>query len=202
MKKAMILLAGYPATGKTYMANQIISECGEFAEISPDTIKEQMFDEFGYDDIQEKDFIIAESWVRYYSNLRILMNKQLRIISDYPFSPKQYDQLKQLTEQSGYHVITVRLFGDLDILYERLVKRDLDSSRHPSHLLYRYYPGDTIEDRSKAEGFLSYDIFTDRCKNKGYGEFELGKLIELDVTDFSKADYSGVISTIKNIIQE
>jgi len=54
MKKTMILLAGYPATGKSYLANQIIEACGEFAIISQDDLKEKLFDQYGYDDLKKK----------------------------------------------------------------------------------------------------------------------------------------------------
>ena len=41
MKKSLILLAGYPATGKTYLANKIIERHpGCFAYITPDDMKE------------------------------------------------------------------------------------------------------------------------------------------------------------------
>lgn len=42
----------------------------------------------------------------------------------------------------------------------------------------------------------------DRCKNRGYGTFQLGHLIELDVTDFTKIDYPAVIQELYNLVEE
>jgi len=201
MKKTMILLAGYPATGKSYLANQIIEACGEFTIISQDDLKENIFDKYGYDDLKEKKFLEGESWVYYYSMMRIQMYKGNQIISDYPFSNKQYGILNELSKTYGYDVVTIRLIADLDVLYERSKQRDLDSKRHLSHLVNKYHLGDTLENRANADGFLTYDVFMDRCKNNGYRKFRLGHLIEIDVTDFSKVDYPGIIKELKEIIK-
>ena len=201
MKKIMILLAGYPATGKSYLANQIIEACGEFTIVSQDDLKEKLFDQYGYDDLKEKKFLEGESWVSYYSMMRIQMYKVKQIISDYPFSDKQYGILNELSKTYGYDVVTIRLIGDLDVLYERSKQRDLDSERHLSHIVNKYHLGDTLEDRANADGFLTYDVFMDRCKNSGYRKFQLGHLIEIDVTDFSKVDYPGIIKELMEIMK-
>jgi predicted kinase len=200
MKRVMILLAGYPATGKTYLENMIIDSFGEFAVVSQDVLKEKFFDHYGYDDLKEKKMLESESWNSFYSALRIHMYRGEPIISDYPFSGKQHGKLDGLSKLYGYKVITIRLTGDLDVLYERSKKRDLSAKRHPSHLLNKYHLGDELKDRLKADGFLEYDVFIDRCKNNGYGEFQLGHLIEVDVTDFLEVDYSQLIMEIEQFI--
>ena len=197
----MILLAGYPATGKSYLANQIIEACGDFTIVSQDDLKEKLFDQYGYDDLKEKKNLEGKSWDSYYSMIRIEMYKRKKIISDYPFSDKQYGTLKELSITYGYDVVTIRLIGDLDVLYERSRKRDLASERHLSHIVNKYHLGDTLENRASANGFLTYDEFMDRCKNNGYSKFQLGHLIEIDVTDFSKVDYSVIIKKLKGIMK-
>ncbi|HEY5587502.1 MAG TPA: AAA family ATPase [Candidatus Paceibacterota bacterium] len=201
MKKIMILLAGYPATGKSYLANQIIEACGDFTIISQDDLKEKLFDQYGFDDLKEKKILEGESWVSYYSMMRIQMYRGKQIISDYPFCDKHYGALNEISITYGYEVVTIRLIGDLDVLYERSWQRDLDSERHLSHLVNKYHRGDTLENRENANGFLTYDVFMDRCKNNGYEKFQLGHLIEIDVTDFSKVDYPGIIKELKEIIK-
>mgnify|MGYP001783950931 CR=1 FL=1 len=44
MKKTLILLAGYPGTGKSYMANIIIKNFPELRLLSPDDIKEKFWE--------------------------------------------------------------------------------------------------------------------------------------------------------------
>ena len=44
MKQTLVLLAGYPGTGKTYLSQLIQQKIGAFQEVSPDTIKERNWD--------------------------------------------------------------------------------------------------------------------------------------------------------------
>jgi len=43
---------------------------------------------------------------------------------------------------------------------------------------------------------LTYEEFIKRCTTRGYNTFELGKLYELDVTDYSKVNYSKLLEDI------
>ena len=40
-----------------------------------------------------------------------------------------------------------------------------------------------------------------RCKNRGYGTFALGTVLELDVTDFSRADYPALMQNLNRILR-
>ena len=123
------------------------------------------------------------------------MNRQMKegehLISAYPFSEKQRRRLGTIAEKNGYQVITIRLTGDIDVLYERSRKRDLSPSRHLGHLMAHYHKGDVLEDREGADMLVTYDIFRQRCLDRGYDKFELGHLIEVDVTSYDKIDYPG-----------
>lgn len=197
MKKSIILLAGYPGTGKSYLCDQILRQEKDFVIISQDEIKERLFDEIGYDNIKEKEAITTQSWERYYQKMEDEMKQGIRLISDYPFSDKQKSRIKNLCDQYDYQVITIRLIADFDILYERQRKRDLDQNRHLSHIVSSYHLGDTMEDRSKADCLVSYDEFMNRCKNRGYGTFQLGYLIELDMSNFERVNYHNVLEELK-----
>lgn len=54
MKKTLILLAGYPGTGKSYMANIIIKNFPELRLLSPDDIKKKFWDKYGFDTLEQK----------------------------------------------------------------------------------------------------------------------------------------------------
>ena len=54
MKETMILLAGYPATGKSYLCKQILEKYPQFQVISQDDMKEALWDEYGFDNMEEK----------------------------------------------------------------------------------------------------------------------------------------------------
>lgn len=201
MKKTIILLAGYPATGKTYLCNQILGRHSGFIVVSQDEIKEELWDRWGFDSLEEKTALEERGWKIYYETLGAGMRKGQIIISDYPFSEKQKGRLEELTEQYGYQAVTIRLLGDIDVLYQRSRERDLDLSRHLAHLVTRYHLGDVMEDRSKADALLSYETFRDRCEHKGYDKFLLGELLELDVTDYSSINYNKVLDRIDKLLE-
>lgn len=202
MKKTIVLLAGYPATGKSYLCNQILAKYPEFTVVSQDELKEQLFDQYGFHNMEEKVKIEYKSWDLYYETMEQCLKEEISVISDYPFSDKQKGRLEKLSKDYGYQVVTMRLIGDLEVLYQRSKSRDLDPDRHLSHLVSHYQKGDVLEDRSKADCLVTYDIFMDRCKNRGYGTFQLGHLIEIDVTDFKTIDYPAIVGELGRLLAE
>lgn len=202
MKKTIVLLAGYPATGKSYLCGKILEKLPELVVVSQDEMKEELFDQYGFDNMEEKVRIELQSWACYYERMDQLLREGASVISDYPFSDKQKGRIAKLADQYGYQVVTFRLIGDLEVLYERSRKRDLSPSRHLSHLVSKYQKGDVLEDRRKADCLVTYDIFMDRCRNRGYGTFELGHLIEVDVTDYDKIDYPSLVRELCELVEE
>ncbi|SHI77411.1 AAA family ATPase [Propionispora hippei] len=201
MKKTLILLAGFPGTGKTYLANKIRQWQPAFILLSPDAIKEKFWDEQGFDNLAEKEATIRLSWAYYYDKLRDYMQAGSAVMSDYPFSNKQKDNLAGLAKQYGYQIITLRLTGDLAVLFERQKQRDLDVSRHWGHVLTSYHQGQQPTDRHEADALLDYDEFSKRCLTRGYGEFSLGYLIKLDMTDFSAVNYEELCRQMKELLR-
>lgn len=197
MEKLLILLAGFPGTGKTYLSNIIMRELGLFYMISPDNLKEFYCDIFGFHNLEEKLEIEKISWAKYYELMEKQMQLGSNIISDYPFSQKQKPHIQKLVEIYDYKVLTIRLIANLDVLFERQKKRDLDSERHLSHIVSSYKKGDHLADRSTADNLLSYEKFVKRCTTRGYDTFELGKLYEVDVTDYSKVNYFELFKDIR-----
>ena len=88
------------------------------------------------------------------------------------------------------------MVGDIQILYERQRKRDLDQLRHLGNMMNHYHKGDFLKDRTKADSILSYEEFFDRCTTRGYDTFTLGKTYEIDVSDFARVDYNDIIKKI------
>lgn len=202
MKKSLILLAGYPATGKSYLCGLILDRYPQLVTINQDELKEQKWDEFGFNNLEEKTRLEMMAWDEYYAELERQMMNGESIISDYPFSEKQKGRLENLSQQYGYEVVTIRLLGDIDKLYERSRKRDLDQKRHLGHLVSCYHKGDVMDDREKADCLVTYEIFLDRCLHKGYDKFCLGHLINVDATDFTKIDYEGIIGRVVSTCED
>jgi predicted kinase len=197
MDKALILLAGLPGTGKTYLSNIINSKLGSFYNLSQDDLKEYYCDIYGYRNLEEKQKIEKIAWAKYYEIMEQQMQVGDNIMSDYPFSQKQKPHIQQLVDRYGYEVVTIRLIADLDILFERQKKRDLDPTRHLSHIVTSYKKGDHLANRSNADNLLIYEEFINRCTTRGYDTFELGKLYEVDVSDYTKVNYSRLLEDIE-----
>lgn len=202
MDKVLILLAGYPATGKSTFCKRLLARHPGIPVIAPDDIKEEVWDEVGFDTEGEKASLEAEVWRRYYSSIEECMGCGSAIITDYPFSDKQRPTLSKLVDRYGYHAITVRFVGDLAAIYQRSRARDLSQSRHLGHIMSHYHKGDCLGDRSQADALVTFDILKDRCIGKGYGVFQLGDLIEVDATDLSRIDNDAIIDRIDSFIEK
>ena len=129
MKKVLILLAGYPGTGKSYMADIIIKKFPKLRLLSPDDIKEEFWDKYGFDTLEEKEELILKAWKAYYERMEEAFLQKESLISDYPFSVKQKSSIEKLAQKYEYQICTIRLVGKIDILFERQKQRDLNDSR-------------------------------------------------------------------------
>jgi len=199
--RILILLAGFPGTGKSYLAEMIEQRVEMFELISQDKIKESFFDKYGYNNLNEKKVLESEAWQVFYDTMETRMRNHQPLMSDYPFSDKQKPYLEQLAVKYDYLVITIRMTADLDVLFERRKARDLDKSRHLSHIVTTYQKGNTLEDRQQADYLLSYEEFIHRCTTRGYDRFSLGELFEVDTTDYSKVDYDALLNKLIEIVK-
>lgn len=201
MKKALVLIAGYPATGKTYLANLISNRYpGKFVIVDYDDVKEEFWDAYGFNDLAEKEELNAKALTEYYCRLEKAMAANQCVLSDYPFSDKQRGTLQALANKYRYDVLTIRMVGDLKTIIGRSVKRDLSPSRHLGHITSSYHKGDVLEDRSKADQLVDLETLTKRCIDRGYGSFSLGRTIEVDATDVSSIDYDSLLAEIDKFL--
>ena len=201
MKQTLILLAGYPGTGKSYLAELLMKQFTGFEILSPDEIKEEFWDAYGFRNEQEKEELIQKSWVEYYHRMEWKFTRGISLLSDYPFSHKQHDQLQEVCDKHHVQIITIRMIADLDVLFERQKKRDLDASRHLGHILKEYHKGIQLTSHEEADNLLDYDDFIQRCTCRGYGTFALGTTLQLDVTDFATAPYDELMIRINELLE-
>ena len=203
MKKYLILLAGSPATGKSYLISQLMEKLSSTVLITPDDIKETLADNVGFDNLKQKSELEVDVWQFYYQLLDSYMRMGKRyVLSEYPFSDKQKMKLKILAATYQYEVITIRLDADFETLWQRRQKRDVQLDRHLSHIMSHYHFGDVLTDRSKADYHITREAFLDIVTKRAYNQFQLGKLFELDVTAFSKVDYPTFINELVEYLQK
>ena len=201
MKQTLILLAGYPGTGKSYLAELLMKQFTGFEILSPDEIKEEFWDAYGFRNEQEKEELIQKSWVEYYHRMEWKFTRGISLLSDYPFSHKQHDQLQEVCDKHHVQIITIRMIADLDVLFERQKKRDLDASRHLGHILKEYHKGIQLTSHEEADNLLDYDEFIQRGTCRGDGTFALGTTLQLDVTDFATAPYDELMIRINELLE-
>ncbi|AEB06242.1 hypothetical protein Corgl_0115 [Coriobacterium glomerans PW2] len=202
MSSALILLAGYPATGKSYLLSKLVERHPHtFSAIAPDDIKEEVWDACGFDGAEQKAALEFRVWQLYFSRLDELLSHEGKVISDYPFSDKQKGRLVKTCARHGCRVLTVRLVGDPHVIYARSRKRDLSGSRHLGHLVTRYHAGDVLSDRTQADDLVDLETFLDRCASKGYDRFKLGRLIEIDATYVDRIDYPALLCDIDSFLE-
>lgn len=203
MKKYLILIAGCPATGKTYLINKIKEAIPDLYTVTPDEGKEMLADSIGFDSKLEKIELEKRAWEFYYKALDLYMSVGKKVIvSEYPFSDKQKDKLANLASIYSYEVITIRLIADFDVLWERRRKRDLSSSIHLYHIMTHYHYKDTLIDHSLADDLITKEEFKEVIKQRKYNEFQLGELIEFDVTDYQSVDYEPFIRQLKKRVED
>lgn len=196
LRSSLILVAGYPGTGKSTFCDLIQQRHPELAAVSIDDLKEAAFDRLGFDGIGEKKQVEDEALIEFFAALDSLMSGGTPVISEHPFSDKQRGRLADLCDRHGYRPVTVRFVADLRVLFVRQRQRDLDPTRHPGHILTAYHRGDQPADRRAAPALLSWSEFEWRCRSRGYGDFQLGPLLEVDTTDFGTVDYAAVVEWV------
>lgn len=199
MKKYLILLAGSPGTGKTYLMDRLFERFPTMYRITLDEIKEYYAESIGFDDLAERaEQEKAKVYPFFYRALELYMEAgKKEIVSEYPFSEKQKGRLQDLAETYRYEVITIRLHADFEVLWQRRYKRDREPERHLSYIMDHYHYGDTLDDRSLGTNHITKEEFKDIINKRQYDHFELGTLYEFDVTDFRTVDYKPLLDKLE-----
>ncbi|MBO1300424.1 MULTISPECIES: AAA family ATPase [unclassified Enterococcus] len=198
-KKYLLLLAGSPGTGKTYLMERLFERFPTMYRLTLDEIKEYYAESLGFDDLAERaEQEKKKVYPFFYQALELYMEAGKKVIaSEYPFSEKQKGPLQALAEKYGYEVITIRLHADFDVLWQRRYKRDRDPERHLSYIMDHYHYGDTLADRSLGTNHITKEEFRAIIDKRQYEQFELGTLYTFDVTDFSKVDYTLLLDKLE-----
>lgn len=202
MDRVLLLVAGYPGTGKSRVCSLLQDRLGPLTALSLDEVKEQLYDQEGFADATAKAHLNQAALELFLIRLRAALRDGGPTLAEYPFSEKQRPALESACRDYGYRPVTVRLVADFEVLFERQRRRDLDPSRHVGHLVDSYAPGDILGDRHDAPQLLTLEVFLDRYLHRGYGEFGLGDVIEVDTTDFDRVDDEDLVARVSHAVAE
>ncbi len=197
--KKIILLAGYPATVKTYISNVIKKEYPKAMYIAQDEFKELLYDKVGFNNLEQKDKLVEYSREIFYKVVTMSLEQNEVLLLDYPFSYKQIDFLNDLKEKFEVNIMTIRLIADLDILYDRRVERDILDDRNKGHILNKYHGYETYTRQTYP---LLREEYKENCIKGKYDKFEYGKLLEVDVSYYDKIDYPHILKSVNQFIKE
>lgn len=196
MEKTVIIVTGGPGTGKTRMASRLSAELEGMVTLSHDQIKEKNFDQFGFDNKEQKDELNRFSLEEFYLTIRKQMWLSNNILIEYPFYQVHRQRLADLIEEGHYSACTVYLYGDRDVIYRRLVRRDHEDKRHPGHLMNRYHKEDYGPEMLAFDAAPTYRQFCHMMETKNYN-IMLGKTITVDVTDLGAVPYQQILDQIR-----
>lgn len=203
-RKFLLLLAGSPGTGKTYFIKMLADKYRDMYVVTPDEAKIYYAEKIGFNNLEERQMLERNKvWPFFYKALDLYMEAGKKVVvSEYPFSDKQKGILSKLAKKYNYEVITIRLIADFEILWKRRYLRDRNEDRHLSFIMNNYHYGDTCDNLNRATNQITKEEFRQIIQDRQYEKFQLGELIEINVNDYDKVDYSSVIDDLVNRFEQ
>jgi len=189
MNKKIIIIDGYLASGKSTFAVRL-AKALRVPYFVKDTFKIALCANISVDPKEEGSrFSVVTFDAMMYAAER-LMEAGLPFITEGNFVPagvKKVDEagtIKNLIEKYDYTPLTFKFTGDTRVLYARYIERDKTPERGRVNMI---------------RGEFTYDDFYMYCHN--LDAFDVGgEVIEIDTTDFSKADFEKYIETARAFI--
>lgn len=102
------------------------------------------------------------------------------LILESNFHKSELEKLHKIATDNGYAVLTIALFGDVEVLHERYLNRMTNENRHPVHL------STTID---KFEDFKKYSDYMKRIEIPG-------EVMRINATDFCYESNEEVLDKI------
>ena len=197
MSRHLLIVTGYPGSGKSYTTAVILRAFPQFRPLSYDDIKEEWFDREGFDNEEEKRAVREHSLQAFYEQLDGRMKQGEDLLIEYPFCRKHVPALKKLIDSNRYTPVTIVLDGDPEVLWQRFTKRNQMNDRHPGHLCSVYHK-DGLQVRAPL---LSLEAYTLDCAEKDY-YINLGATMTLDMTDLGKVNYDGLLAFLRGALKD
>lgn len=147
-----ILVSGIPASGKTVLA-EYLSASLHIPVVSKDKIKEILFDTIGFRSRTEKVALGTGAMETMYYFAGQMMRTGQPFLLENNFENVSRPGIQSLLEKYGYQAVTVRLTGDYNVLFNRMIERNNSPDRHKGHIVNNYYqkPEIKLETNLKAK---------------------------------------------------
>lgn len=190
MKSKIIIIEGYPASGKSTFA-RTLSKTFNVPYMQKDELKIAICKTISVTNIEESRFYSAVTFdaMMYVAERQMETNSPIIIEGNFvPAGVKKIDEsfvIKTLIEEYSYRSLTFKFTGETKVLHKRYIERDELPERGGVNAFYR--------------GF-SYTEFNKICRSQD--SFNVGgKVIRIDTTDFKAVDYNSYIETARLFLQ-
>ena len=157
-ERKLIIVTGLSGSGKSTLA-KTLSECSGIEMFSLDTVKEKMFDNYGFLNSDER-YILSETAKDVFKvELLVKARKGNSVIIEYPFNTKWQDFFNLVKNQYNYTLVIINCVSrDFEAIWNAKVVRDKSKNRHLAHSAKRYIrnriyePDDSLyDDKYKYE---------------------------------------------------
>lgn len=178
MNKVVIIISGLSGTGKTRLG-RYFSEKLSIPFLNKDTFKEIMFDEIGWKDREWSKKVGAASYKIMYSVAEEMMRGGISFVLESNFRAEvDGEKLRLLKAKYDYKMVEVMCKANGPVLFDRFKKRAESGERHPGHVDHLCY-----EEQEKR-------LLAGKAK-----PLEVGRLIEIDTTDWNKVSYEEILTS-------
>ena len=190
MPNKIILVAGYPAAGKSTFSRDL-SKRLNIPCFNKDVVKEVMADGFGKENQEllnrDKKGSAATFMIMLHIAEQFLQTGNVCILESnfqkhYPLPLTESKQIESLLEKYAGECLTFLFKGDLDVVSERYFSRD--SERHWVH--------GRATDKDSIKNY---------CIATRLGEFGIGKTIAVDTTLFEAVNYDELFALAEKFIK-
>lgn len=190
-----ILIAGMPASGKSYMA-RLLSDRLSLPCMSKDGIKEMLFDELGFASRAEKVRLglAAERVLMDFARTQLRAHRPFIVENN--FERASFDAWRNLLD--GHRALTLLMDCDADAAYARMVARDSSPERHRGHIVNTRYP----EDAALPYRAPALQDFRTGVQARGFSEFALGHVLRVDASDLARVDYEEIVRLVGEFIEK
>lgn len=179
-KPCLIIVNGHPASGKTTLAKKLAKDL-QFPVFHRDELKENLFDQIGWEDPELKQKLALTSYKLLYQILQQFTASNQSLIIESNFN-HQFDtpHFQKILAKTNFRVIQIHCEAKPKILYERFQAR-AKKDRHAGH-----------------QDHLRLDEFKQKLQQPHHPlEIPDSITINVETSDFKKINYPKLLKQLK-----
>lgn len=183
--RKLLLITGDLATGKSTFSN-ILSQRYHVNVFFKDSIKEVLGDTIGFSDRTENKKLSNASMRLMFFIFSEFAKLGKDLILESNFHTEELEKLHEIARDNNYQVLTISLYGNVEILHQRYLNRINNENRHPVHLSTTL---DMFEDFKKCSDYLNNVKIP-------------GDVIRVNADEFSYQNNQELLSDLDNFMTE